>query len=242
MARVRKRAPAGQREAAVRARAGNERRGEVRLGQREPDADIAAFVVAVRRVDPDVDRLVGVGERPDPRADVGYSVAVHVDGVDAAVHAAQRVALVHRDVRLTQRAREERAVEQVTGPHPLPPFGHDVELEARRVLVELPHTRIARVRIEVRTGQRVERRDDADVGDGPLVRTAEHLGQRGDVLGADVPRARFERHDERQVAGADPLREQRHLRVAEDRGGSRAVGEHGCARDRGRRDVRGRRG
>ena len=76
------------------------------------------------------------------------------------------------------------------------------------MLVELPHTRITRGRIELGTGQRVEGRDDADVGDGPLVRAAEYFGQRGDVLGADVPGARFEWHDERQFPRADALREQ----------------------------------
>src|SRR6185312_14268200 len=78
-----------------------ERRREAGLREREAHADVAAVLAAVRRVDPDVDRLVVVGVRADPAADVADVadlVAVGKrDGVDPAAHSALGRALVHRD-------------------------------------------------------------------------------------------------------------------------------------------------
>ncbi len=134
------------------------------LRHRESDADVAAAVVAVGGVDPDVDRLVGVGERSDPAAHGDRVLAGQGDRVDAAADPALGFALIHRHIRLPEWPRDQRPVEQVARPDPQSPLGLDVESEAGRVLVELAHLRVDRRRVEVGTGQVVQRRDDADVG------------------------------------------------------------------------------
>ena len=106
-------AAAGQRQAAAGSRPGHQRGGEAGLRQREADADVPAAVVPVGRVDADVDRLVGVGERPDPAADRDAVVVGRRDRVDPAADAALRLALVHRHVGLAERPGDQRAVEQV---------------------------------------------------------------------------------------------------------------------------------
>src|SRR4051794_22297329 len=55
-----------EQEVVVSGVAREERRREVGVRDREPDAHVAAAVVAERRVDADVDRLARVRERPDP--------------------------------------------------------------------------------------------------------------------------------------------------------------------------------
>src|SRR5262249_19871360 len=61
MARMVEVAAAGQHQPAAVAGAGCERRGETTLRDGESDADVPAAIVPVGGVDPDVDRLVGVG-------------------------------------------------------------------------------------------------------------------------------------------------------------------------------------
>src|SRR5919205_842076 len=80
-----------------------QRGGEVCLWEREPNADVAALGVPIGCIDADVDWLVSVGEGPDPAAYRGH--AQPINPVDPASDAAQRLALVHRDVRLSERPR-----------------------------------------------------------------------------------------------------------------------------------------
>ena len=61
-------AVAAQREAAAVTPTRYERGREAAVRDWEADADVAPPVVTVRRVDADVDRFVGVGERTDPAA------------------------------------------------------------------------------------------------------------------------------------------------------------------------------
>jgi hypothetical protein len=90
---------------------------------------------------------------------------------------------------LPEPSREQVAVEQVAGAYPQPPFGHDVEREAGRVLVELAYQRIDLCGIELRGGQRVQRRDDPDIGRVGGVGAAEHISELSDVTRADVSTA-----------------------------------------------------
>src|SRR6202042_233273 len=119
----------GEDQPAVRPRSRCERRGETGLGEREADADVAALLIAVCRVDTDIDGFVIVGERPDPAPHRHDVLAGSGDRVDAAADAALGLALVHRYARLAQRSCEQVAVQQVAGTYPQAPFGHDVERE-----------------------------------------------------------------------------------------------------------------
>jgi len=104
-----------------------------------------------------------------------------------AADAPLRLPLIHGHVRLPQRARDHRPVEQVARTHPQPPLRNDVESEPGGVLVELADPRVDARRIELRAGQLVHRGHDADVGRAGDVAAAEHLGQLADVTSADVP-------------------------------------------------------
>src|SRR6187401_2497517 len=132
---------AGQCQAAVRARSGEEGGGEAALGYRESDADVAGVAVGVGGVDADHDWLVIVGEGPDPATN-RYRAVDAADGVDPAADPPLRLALVHRDAGLPQRARDRSAVQEVTGPNPQTPLRDDVQGEACGVFVELPHERV----------------------------------------------------------------------------------------------------
>ena len=59
------------------------------------------------------------------------------------------------------------SLDELAGPglDPQPPFGHDIEAEPGGVLVELPHQRVDRARVQTGSGELVERGDDADVRD-----------------------------------------------------------------------------
>src|SRR5205823_11380436 len=133
--------------------------------------------MAVRGVDADVDRLVVVGEGPDPAADRDHVVADGGDRVDPAADPAQRLTLVHRHARLPERAGHQGPVQQVAGTHPQPPPGHDVEGEPGGVLVELPDLRVDAVGVELGPGQLAQRGDDADVGCVGDVAATERVGQ-----------------------------------------------------------------
>ena len=63
------------------------------------------------------------------------------------------------------------------------------------------------------------------------VAAADDLGQLANVPGPDVPGARFQRNDERQVLRRYLLGQQGDLRVAEDKRRDDSVGEHGHAGD-----------
>ena len=65
------------------------------------------------------------------------------------------------------------AIQQVAGPHPPAPLRDDVESEPGRVLVELADPRVDDAGVELRSGQLVERGDDADVGRVGEIRAAE---------------------------------------------------------------------
>src|SRR3954447_3015307 len=69
----------GQDEVVLSGVARQQRGGEVGAGDREADAHVAAILVPEARVDPDVDRLAGVCERPDPAADVDLLLAAEGD-------------------------------------------------------------------------------------------------------------------------------------------------------------------
>src|SRR3954451_8796855 len=112
----------GEQKVVLAGVAGEERRGEVRARDREADAHVAAAVVAERRVDADVDRLAGVGERADPAADVDDLVAVEVDRVDRAHHAALRLLNVRGDRGLAERLGDDALEHLVAGLHPSPPL------------------------------------------------------------------------------------------------------------------------
>ena len=62
-------------------------------------------------------------------------------------------------------------------------------------------------RVEVRSGERVERRDDADVDGIGGVGAAEDLGEVAYIAGADIPGPRLERDHERQLVRPAPLRQ-----------------------------------
>ena len=219
---------AGQDQAPAGTRPRQQRRGEAGLRHGEAHADVAAAAVPVGGVDADVDRLIGVGERPDPAADRRAPVpgAGQRDRVDPAADAPLGLALVHRHVGLPQRAGDQGPVEQVTRPHPQPPLRDDVEGEPGGVLVELADQRVGARRVEVRAGQVVHRGDDAHIRRVGGITSAEFPGQFADVAGADVPGPGFAGHDERHVLRRDPLREQADLRVPEHRRGRDPVGRH----------------
>ncbi|HEX3192799.1 MAG TPA: hypothetical protein VHS30_23765 [Streptosporangiaceae bacterium] len=101
------------------------------------------------------------------------------------------------------------------------------------MLVELADQRVHSGRVEGRPGQFVQRGHDANVGHLGRVRAAQHLCQRPDVVGADVPGLAGQRHHEREVLGLHPLGEQAQLRVAEQHG--RAHPEPDNGRRRGHR-------
>jgi hypothetical protein len=67
------------------------------------------------------------------------------------------------------------------------------------VLVELPDQRVHLRRDEVRAVEAVERGEDPDVGRIAAKRAAPDVGELLDVVGADVARARLERHDVAQL-------------------------------------------
>jgi hypothetical protein len=83
------------------------------------------------------------------------------------------------------------------------------------VLVELPHQRVDRARVQTGSGELVKRGDDADIRDVRRVLAAEGRGQVLDVPGADVPGPAHSRHHERDVVLRDLRGEQADLRVAE---------------------------
>jgi hypothetical protein len=209
--------------------------GETAVRHGKPDAHITTVGVPVGGVDADVDRLVGVGERPDPAANGDLLLPGQGDRVDPAADAPLGLTLVHRDIRLPERAGHQRSVQQVAGPHPEPPFRNDVEPEAGGVFVEFAHPGIDRCRVEVRAGQFVERRDDPGIRCVGQVTTAELLGQLPHVPGADVAGLRLPRHHERQILRRNAFREQADLRVAEDQRRCGPVGEHGDAGHNGTR-------
>ena len=93
-------------------------------------------------------------------------------------------------------------------------------------------------RVEGRALEAVERREDPDVGRVAPVRPAADTGELLDVVGADVPRPRLERHDVAQLGGRDLLGHHAHERsLAVREGRDRPVHD----RDGGRDERRGRR-
>ena len=220
--------------------AGQQRRGEVRARDREADAHVAAAVVAEARVDADVDRLARVRERPDPAADVDDLVVVEVDRVDRADHPALRLLDVRGDRGLPERLGDDALEDLVGGLHPAPPLRDDRELEAARVLVELADERVDEARVERRAVEAVERGEDADVGRVAPERAAADAGELLDVVGADVPRPRLERHDVAQLGGRDLLGHHAHERPLPVGGGrDRPVHDRHGGRDERRRRRRG---
>src|SRR5262249_16598866 len=160
------------------------------------------------RVDADIDRLVGIGERADPAPDRHDTIVTQGDRVDPAADAAQGFTLVHGHVGLAKGPRDHAPVQQVTGAYPQPPPRNEVEREPGGVFVELTDLRVDACRVQVRAGQFTHRGDDADVGRAGDVAAAEHPGQLADVPGADIPGPGFPRHDERQILRLDPFGKQ----------------------------------
>src|SRR5262249_60597592 len=111
-------AAAGEDQPAARPPPRCERRGETGLGEWEADADVAALLIAIRRVDTDIDGFVIVGERPDPATHRHHVLAGSGDRVDTAADAALGLTLVHRHARLAQWPCEQVAVQQVAGTYP----------------------------------------------------------------------------------------------------------------------------
>ena len=109
---------------------------KLRLRQREAYADVAMISSAVGDLDADVDGLAGVSHRADPAPH--HATCQPGDGVDPAADSALRLPLAHRHLACPSGLRHQRPVAQVAGPDPQPPFGHDVQGEPGRVLVDLP--------------------------------------------------------------------------------------------------------
>ena len=101
------------------------------------------------------------------------------------------------------------------------------------MFVELADQRVGRGRVEVRSGQLVQRRHDADVGDVRVVAGAQLLGQVLQVARADIGGSGRPRDYEREFGGRDPLGQQADLGVAEQQGRRHPVDEHGGRRDPG---------
>ena len=74
------------------------------------------------------------------------------------------------------------------------------------------------------------------------VGAAGRLGQRPDVVDADVAGPGLQRHDEGQLLGPDLLGEQADLGITEHRGRQQPVGQDGCAGHRRGRQRTARRG
>src|SRR5215217_1593677 len=122
MAGMRQGAATGQHQASTDACAWHQGGREAGLRQWEPNTDVAAVVVAVGGVDPHIDGFACGGEGSDPPADVDDLVAIYINCVDPATHAAQGLTLVHRHVCLTEWLCHQRTVEQVPGTDPGPPL------------------------------------------------------------------------------------------------------------------------
>src|SRR5690606_26808669 len=178
---------AGEEEVAVSPVGGMEGGGEGTGGKGETDTHVAGGVGAESGVDAHVQGFEGTGVGPDPGPEVGAAVAVDVDRVDPAHHAAPDLLYLEGGVGLTQRTGEHLSVCEVGQSHPRAPPRDDLEVETAGVLVELPDQGIDPGGIEARPRKTVDRIHDPDVGRVASEGAADLVGVTAQVVDAHVP-------------------------------------------------------